>query len=111
MGRGRAAWQPRGAVVYSGQQPCGTCAAPDAVVPSVAADVSCGFINFFTSRASAAAWTAAHPEVTGQTLSQKKALAAGIQIFGLLLRAHPLLGDNQGLSKRNRQFMVVAWLR
>ena len=58
---GQAAWQPRGAVVYSGQQPCGTCAAPDAVVPSVAADVSCGFINFFTSRASAAAWAAAHP--------------------------------------------------
>jgi hypothetical protein len=87
--RGRAAWQPRGAVVYSGQQDRATCTAPDAVVPSVAADVSCGLINFFTSRASAAAWAAAHPEVTGQTLSQEKALAAGIQIFGLLLRARP----------------------
>jgi hypothetical protein len=84
-GRGRAAWEPRGAVVYSGT--CGTCAAPDAAVPSVAADASCGFINFFTSRDSATGWAAAHPGVTGQTLTQKKALAAGIQIFGSLLRA------------------------
>jgi hypothetical protein len=88
-GRGRAVWQPMGAVVYRGQQDRATCTAPDAVVPSVAADVSCGFINFFTSRASAAAWAAAHPEVTGQTLSQEKALAAGIQIFGPLLHARP----------------------
>jgi hypothetical protein len=87
-GRGRAAWEPGGAVVYSGQQqPCSTCAAPDAAVPSVAADVSCSFINFFTSRDSAAAWAIAHPGVTGQTLSQEDALAAGIQIFGSLLRA------------------------
>jgi len=46
-------------------------------------------LNFFTSRASAAAWAAAHPEVTRQTLSQEQALAAGIQIFGPLLRARP----------------------
>jgi hypothetical protein len=64
--RGRAAWQPRGAVVYSGQQDRATCTAPDAVVPSVAADVSCGLINFFTSRASAAAWAAAHPRSPGR---------------------------------------------
>jgi alkylmercury lyase-like protein len=88
-GKGRAAWQPRDAVVYDGQQDRATGTAPDAIVPSVAADVSCGFINFFTSRASAAAWAATHPEVTGQTLSQEKALAAGIQIFGPLLRARP----------------------
>ena len=86
-GRGQAAWEPKGAVVYNGQQRCATCTAPDAVVPSIAADVSCGFINFFTSYTSAAAWAAAHPEITGQTLSQRKALAAGIQIFGPLLRA------------------------
>ncbi|HET9968291.1 MAG TPA: alkylmercury lyase family protein [Streptosporangiaceae bacterium] len=87
-GRGRAAWQPRSTVVYNGQQDaCGTCAAPGAVVPSVAADACCGVINFFTSRASAAAWAALHPEVSGQVLAQKKALAAGIEIFGPLLRA------------------------
>jgi hypothetical protein len=75
-------------VVYSGQQrPGGGCAAPGAGVPSAAADVSCGFINFFTSRDSAAAWAAAHPGITGQTLSQEDALAAAIQIFGPLLRA------------------------
>jgi hypothetical protein len=87
-GGGRAAWEPRDAVVYNGQQhPCGDCAAPDAAVPSVAADVCCGFINFFASRDSAAAWAAAHPDVTGQMLSQEDALAAGVQIFGSLLRA------------------------
>ncbi len=87
-GRGRAVWEPGDAVVYDGQQDtCGTCAAPGAAVPSVAADTCCGFINFFTSRRSAAAWAAAHPEVTGQTLTQKKAVAAGIEIFGSLLRA------------------------
>jgi hypothetical protein len=89
-GRGRAIWQPKGALVYAGRQDaCGTCAARDAAVPSVAADVCCGFINFFASRASAAAWSTAHPEVTGQILSQRKALTAGIQIFGSLLRAGP----------------------
>jgi alkylmercury lyase-like protein len=55
-------------------------------VPSVA-DARCGVINFFTSRRSATAWAAAHPEVTGQTLNQEQALAAGIEIFGSLLRA------------------------
>ena len=61
-GRGRAIWQPKGALVYVGRQDaCGTCAARDVAVPSVAADVCCGFINFFASRASAAAWAAAHP--------------------------------------------------
>jgi Alkylmercury lyase len=87
-GRGRAVWEPGDAVVYDGQQDaCGTCPAPGAAVPSVAADACCGVINFFTSRRSATAWAAAHPEVTGQVLAQKKALAAGIEIFGSLLRA------------------------
>lgn len=86
--RARAVWEPRDAVVYDGEQrSCGACAPTDATVPSVAADVCCGLINFFTSRDSADGWAAAHPEVTGQTLSQKKALAAGVQTFGALLRA------------------------
>ncbi|HEU5421168.1 MAG TPA: alkylmercury lyase family protein [Streptosporangiaceae bacterium] len=87
-GGDRAVWDPGDAVVYEGEQhSSGSCAPPDAVVPSVAADACCGFINFFASRGSAAAWAAAHPEVTGRTLSQKEALAAGNRIFGSLLRA------------------------
>jgi hypothetical protein len=80
----RAVWAPGGAVVFEGELAgCGP--APDAVVPSVAAEACCGVINFFTSRQSARAWAAAHPEVTGRTLSQKDALAIGRQIFGHLL--------------------------
>lgn len=83
---GRAVWEPAGTVVFNGEQTnCGCASAPDATVPSVAADVCCGVINFFTSRKSVAAWAAAHPQVTGRTLSQKNALATGIQIFGPLL--------------------------
>jgi len=57
-------------------------------VPSVAADTCCRYINFFTTKQSAAAWAGAHPEVTGQTLSQKDALKTGAQIFGPLLNSH-----------------------
>ena len=99
-GRARAVWEPRDAVVFDGEQRSrGTCAPPDATVPSVAADVCCGLINFFTSRDSAAAWAAAHPEVTGHTLSQNQARAAGVQTFGSLLRAN-LWSDYSG---RNRE--------
>jgi hypothetical protein len=87
-GNDRVVWKPADTVVFLGQQnTCGSCAEPDAAVPSVAADVCCGHINFFTTRKSAAAWTSAHPEITGQTLSQKDALKTGVQIFGPLLRA------------------------
>jgi hypothetical protein len=72
-------------VVFEGEL-AGCAPAPDAVVPSVAADACCGVINFFTSRTSARAWAAAHPEVTGHLLSQRTALAVGIQTFGHLLR-------------------------
>lgn len=80
-----AVWEPAGAVVFNGER-TGCSSAPDAVVPSVAADACCAAMNFFTTRNSARAWAAAHPEVTGRTLSQQKALAIGIQIFGHLLR-------------------------
>ena len=67
-----AVWEPSGTIVFDGElASCGP--APDAVVPSVAADTCCGAINFFTSRKSARAWAAAHPEVTGRTLSQEDA--------------------------------------
>ncbi|MGH3375912.1 MAG: alkylmercury lyase family protein [Actinoallomurus sp.] len=89
-GNGRAVWEPAGAVVFVGQDDTRGCAEPDAepdaAVPSVAADVCCGHINFFTSGESAAAWAEAHPEVTGQILSQRDALETGVQIFGPLLR-------------------------
>ncbi len=89
-GKGRAVWDPSTAVVFTGQQnTCGTRTERGASVPFVAADVCCGYINFFTTTASAAAWAEAHPEVTGQTLSQKAALKTGIQIFGPLLRTSP----------------------
>lgn len=84
---GPAVWEPAGAVVYSGQQDtCGTCADPGTPVPSAAAEVCCGFINFFTTTASATVWASAHPEITGQILSQDDAAEIGIQIFGPLLR-------------------------
>lgn len=86
--RGQAVWEPASTVVFTGQQEtCTTCPEPDTSEPWVAADVCCGYINFFTTSASATAWVSAHPEVTGQTLSQEDALATGVQIFGPLLRA------------------------
>jgi hypothetical protein len=86
-GKGRAVWEPATAVVFNGQR--ANCAPYDppepAAVPSVAADVCCGYINFFTTAASAAHWAAADPEVTGQVLSRNDALRIGEQIFGPLL--------------------------
>jgi hypothetical protein len=52
--------------------------------PSAA--VCCNYINFFARRSAAATWAAAHPEVTGGILSEDRALQAGEQIFGELLR-------------------------
>jgi hypothetical protein len=54
-----------------------------------AADVSCGCINFFTTRNSAAAWALAHPGVTGQILGQADAVRLSAQIFGALLGREP----------------------
>jgi len=80
-----AAWQPPAAVVFSGtsREPCHV--PPDVPVIPAAADVSCGYVNFFTSHTSAAAWAGAHPEVTGETLDQAAALRLGTAIFGHLL--------------------------
>ena len=73
-------------MVFTGQQnTCGPGTESDATVPP-AADVCCGYMNFFTTAASAAAWASAHPEVTGQTLSQKDAVKTAARIFGPLLR-------------------------
>lgn len=82
-----AVWQPPAAVVFSGQRtscgPAGPGAAPGAIPP--AAEVCCGYVNFFTTPASAAAWAGACPEVTGQVLGQTIALRLGAAIFGDLL--------------------------
>jgi hypothetical protein len=75
--RASSAWDPATAVVYAGRTD-GDCAGPSA-------SVCCGYINFFATRATAAAWAASHPEITGGILSQARALQAGIGIFGQLL--------------------------
>jgi len=82
-----AAWQPPTAVVLSGQlTSCGPGDAPAGARPITAAEeLCCGYMNFFTTHASAAAWASAHPEVTGQILGQPAALHLGTGIFGHLL--------------------------
>src|SRR5487761_453325 len=61
-GKRGAIWDPSTAVVFAGQQDtCGNCAEPEALVPPAAADVCCGYMNFFTAAASAAAWASARP--------------------------------------------------
>jgi hypothetical protein len=73
-----AVWQPATAVVFVGRT-ASECAGPSAAV-------CCDFINFFARQSAAAAWAAAHPEVTGGILGQDRALEVGEQIFGELLQ-------------------------
>jgi Alkylmercury lyase len=84
-----AAWQPPPAVVFSGQRtwwgPGESPPGGRAIAPAEA--VCCGYVNFFTAHASAAAWASAHFEVTGQILGQADALRLGTRIFGNLLTA------------------------
>jgi len=82
-----AAWQPPATAVFSGQHtsPESCDIPPDAAAIPAAAAVSCGYVNFFTSNASAAAWASTHPEVTGEILDQATALRLGTAIFGPLL--------------------------
>jgi hypothetical protein len=47
--------------------------------------VSCGYLNFFASPASARDWARQHPEVSGSVLDQARAEALGAQTFGRLL--------------------------
>jgi hypothetical protein len=89
-GKERAVWEPATAVVFAGQRSdCGPRTQPEpsakTAVPSIAADVCCGSINFFTTKASAKRWAHAHPEIIGQVLSRKDALRTGVRIFGPLL--------------------------
>ncbi|MGH3186334.1 MAG: alkylmercury lyase family protein [Streptosporangiaceae bacterium] len=75
---GAASWEPDTAVVYAGRT-ASSCTGPSATV-------CCGYMNFFTSHATAATWTSARPDITGGILSQAKALEVGHRIFGPLLR-------------------------
>ncbi|MGI5157504.1 alkylmercury lyase family protein [Microbispora sp. CA-102843] len=91
-------WEPASAVVFYGRQPadCGTCP-PDSCAdaeereeaPSVAADLCCGYINFFTSTEAAQAWADGHPAIAGQILGQSDAWQIGVHIFGPLLNPLP----------------------
>jgi hypothetical protein len=79
-----AAWEPASTVVFEG-----CLASCDSGPARPAAQVSCGHVNFFTTPASAAAWAADHPEVTGEALGQAAALRLGREIFGPLLADAP----------------------
>lgn len=72
---GRAEWTPQTGVVYSGMR-AGT---------GPAVDMCCSYLNFHTDPASATAWAEAHPQVTGQILTQPEAVAAAEQTFGPIL--------------------------
>jgi Alkylmercury lyase len=74
---GHAHWEPATAVVFAGADGVGT-----------AEQARCGYLNFFTTPASAARWAAQHPMVTGSVLDQASAQALGKQIFGPLLTGH-----------------------
>jgi hypothetical protein len=74
---GAAVWEPRTAAVFYGARP--------EMGPS--ADVCCGYLRFFATRATAEAFAAAHPEAGGEILGQSTAQQLGEQIFGPLLTA------------------------
>ena len=78
VGGATSTWNPATAVVYIGRTG-GQCAGPSA-------SVCCGYMNFFVTPATASAWAASHPEISGGILSQARALQTGIGIFGQLLR-------------------------
>jgi hypothetical protein len=71
-------WRPRTAVVFDGSTGS-DCAGPSA-------EICCGYMNFFATRAAATAWAQAHPEITGGILTQDRAIKVGKQIFGRLLQ-------------------------
>ena len=80
-----AAWQPATAVVFNGRLISGEACGPGPSARPASADACCGYMNFFGTRASAAAWDAAHPGITGEILGQAAALRLGVEIFGRLL--------------------------
>ncbi|MEV4471332.1 alkylmercury lyase family protein [Nonomuraea sp. NPDC049504] len=85
---GQARWTPATAVVFAGQLV--TC---DSCVPApgsaAAAEVCCGYVNFFADPAGARTWADANPQVSGQVLGQQTALELGVATFGPLLIPRP----------------------
>ena len=75
--RDQARWDPADAVVFAGTTAADCCHA---------ADRTCGYINFFTSARAARAWARANRAVTGEVLSQSRALRAGVAEFGAFMR-------------------------
>ncbi|WP_438272527.1 alkylmercury lyase family protein [Streptomyces bobili] len=73
---GSTIWDPQAAVVFVGRR-AGT---------GPAAILCCDAVNFFTDHATAARWQQEHPEVSGQLVSQARAVEIGLQTFGLLLQ-------------------------
>ncbi len=49
------------------------------------ADCCCDYLNSFTDIGAARAWTATHPHVPGQILTQAEAIDLGARLFGHLL--------------------------
>lgn len=72
---GRAVWEPPGAVVFSAVRAGG----------GPAAEVSCGYVNFFTSADTARAWAGTHPGVAGRLLGQGEAQEIGRDVFGSVM--------------------------
>jgi hypothetical protein len=68
-------WDPAETVVFVGADAAGG--------PS--ADCCCDHLNFFTDAAAAQAWSAAHPHLPGQILTQPEAEELGGRLFGHLL--------------------------
>ena len=75
--RDQARWDPADAVVFAGTTAADCCHA---------ADRTCGYINFFTCARAAHAWARANRAVTGEVLSQSRALRAGVAEFGAFMR-------------------------
>ncbi|OZM75379.1 alkylmercury lyase [Pseudonocardia sp. MH-G8] len=98
--RGVTRWAPAEAVVFVGADAAG----------GSSADCCCGYLNFFTDAATARAWTATHPQVPGQILTQAEAEDLGVRLFGNLLTPaeptrsptlpQPPVGSNAGPSRR-----------
>jgi hypothetical protein len=74
-----ATWEPNQAVVFVGAASGGG--------PS--SDCCCDYLNFFTDRAGALAWIAAHPHIPGQILDQTEAVELGVRLFEPLLAVEP----------------------
>ncbi|WP_039642811.1 alkylmercury lyase family protein [Streptomyces sp. 769] len=72
---GRTTWQPASAVVYYGAR----------AGNGPAAAVCCGYLRFFTSRATAERWTGRQADLSGTVLEQAEAQRLGADIFGPLL--------------------------